>query len=318
MRRGTLPCFDLLKDPAVTPVISPRRLAGRRGALLAVLAVLAWPAAAQSLSCGTFKDQDSGAVLQVESAVDARRERPGAAPEPYHLGVGQTPAVAVNLASGETMALGISADGRYLHAGEDHYARESEAVCRRVPPFAPGSCRADIAGCMAPMAWAGAERWRQWCTEGVETACNRLAEDYRTDARNGFIIAQVMADPSVPDSVPAVCRQDSRGFDAEGCQRAEEKARVEAVGKAFSRVKAMPAEVALSSERLDELAGLCGRHPSAGFCTAVSVALRTAGRLPEARRALALACDPGQGPPACAALADDAGGPAEASGAAAR
>ncbi|MEG2804495.1 hypothetical protein [Stenotrophomonas sp.] len=302
----------------MTPVIFPRRLPRGRGALLAVLALSAWPAAAQSLACGTFKDPDSGAVLQVESAVDARREQPGAAPEPYHLGGGPTPSVAVNLASGETIALGVSADGRYLHAGEDHYARESEVACKSVPPFAPGSCRADIAGCMAPMVWAGAERWRQWCREGVETACNRLAEDYRTDARDDFIIAQVMADPSVPDSVPAVCQEDDRAFDASGCQRAEEKARVEAVGKAFSMVKAMPAEVALSGERLDELAGLCGLHPSAGFCTAVSVALRTAGRLPEARRALALACDPGKGPEACAALAGDAGESDEGSGAAAR
>ncbi|WP_312237957.1 hypothetical protein [Stenotrophomonas sp.] len=290
----------------MTAAASPRHPHAWRCAMLVVLTALAVPATAQSLHCGTFKDEDSGTVLRVVSAVDAERQRPGQAPEPYHLVWTDDTLTAVNLAREASSVLSISADGRYLNDDTDHYARDSDVACQVAPPFADGSCRQDIAACMRTMVWAGADSWRRWCGEGIEVACNRLIEDYRSDARNDWVIAKVMADPTVPASVPSVCQEDSPAFDAAECRSADDKQRIGDVGKAFSLVKEMPAALPLPAERLDELATLCSQHPTAGFCTAVSAALRVAGQLPAAHRALQLACNPGNGPQACAQLADEA------------
>lgn len=295
----------------VTPAVFPRRLRRWRCIALAVLATLSLPAAAQSLRCGTFKDADSGAVLRVESSAQARLELAGQAAEPYHLQHDGDQLLAANLASGRTSTLSVSADGRYLNDDAAHYALEGEAACQPPPTFAPGSCRADITTCMGQMVWAGADSWRQWCAQGIPVACDRLIEDYRSDARSAWVIAKVMADPTIPSSVPPVCQQDNAAFDADACRAADDKDRVQAVGKAFSITREMPKEPLLPAAQLDEVEALCRQHPSGAFCTAVALALRTAGRLPAARAALQLACSPGNDPQACAQRdADDRQAPA--------
>ncbi len=277
-----------------------RRLRGARTVLLFLLAAAAMPAAAQSLQCGTFKDASSDTVVRIDSSFDARRQRAGHAPEPFHLDRTGADITAISLASTGSSTWTLSADGHTLDDGNDHYVRGSEAACRVVPPFAPNSCRADIAGCMGRMVWAGADSWHLWCREGIEAACNRLIEDYRTDARNNWVIDRVMADPSVPSSVAAVCQEDDPAFDAEACRRNDEQERVAAVGTAFSLASQIPDNLPLPDERLQELAEMCARHPSERFCMAVADALQTAGQAELAQRVLQLACTSGNAPQACA------------------
>lgn len=294
------------------PVVSPFGPACRwRPLLLLALAAASLPAAAQSMTCGSYRDEDSGAVLRLDSPAQGQRQLPGKPPEPYHLERIGAQLVVADLTTGEVSALSVSADGRYLHDDTQHYALDSQTACQAPPVFTPGSCRADIATCTDQMVWAGADRWRQWCSEGVPAGCNRLIEDYRTDARNAWMIARVMADPAIPSSVAAVCQEDDDAFDADACRRSDDLERMQAVGKAFALAKEMPREVALPAAQLDELATLCRQHPSAGFCTAVAAALRTAGQLPAARAALQRACSPGNDPQACAQRdADDRQAPA--------
>ena len=280
--------------------VSTRRLQGARTALLILLAASALPAAAQSLQCGTFKDAAGDAVLRIASSVDAQRQRAGHAPEPFYLERDGEDVTAISLASTESSTWTLSADGQALDDGDDHYVRESEAACRAVPPAAPDSCRADIADCMRTMAWAGAGSWRMWCREGIEAACNRLIEDYRTDARNSWVIDRVMADPSIPSSVAAVCQEDDPAFDAEACRRNDEQERVAAVGTAFSLASQIPDTLPLPDEQLQELTEMCAGHPSERFCIAVADALKTAGQAETAQRALQLACQSGNAPQACA------------------
>jgi hypothetical protein len=283
--------------------VSPGRLCRWHVVLFPLLAVLALPAAAQSPRCGTFKDPASGAVLRVDSAVQGEHQLPGEAAEPYHLQRNGDQLLAANLASGRMTTLAVSTDNRNLSDDTEHYVLEADVACQAASTFAPGSCRADITACFGQMRWAGADSWRRWCTEGVSAACNRLIEDYRSEARSAWVIAKVMADDSIPSSPPAVCVEDSAAFDGEACRHAEDAQRARAVGKAFALTKDMPSEPTLPGAELDEVAKLCRQQPSVTFCTAVASALHTAGRLPAALEALQLACSTAENPQACAQLA---------------
>lgn len=294
--------FFLIKDDAVLLAVAPRRLRRWRAALFPLLAMLALPAAAQPPHCGTFKDPSSGAVLRVYSAVQGERQLPGQAAEPYHLQHDGDQLLAANTASGRMVTLAVSGDGRSLSDETHHYALDADAGCQTAPTFPAGSCRADITTCFGQMTWTGADSWRRWCSEGVSAACNRLIEDYRSEARSAWVIAKVMANDSIPSSPPTVCVEDSEAFDAEACRHAEDAERAKAVGKAFALTKDMPSEPILPDAELDEVAKLCRQQPSAAFCTAVASALRTAGRLPAAREAMQLACRGAEDPPACAQL----------------
>ena len=289
------------------PAVASHRLRRRRIALFAVLAALSLPAAAQSLRCGTYKNADSGAVLRVESAAQGQRQLPGETAEQYHLQRDGDQLLTANLADRSMATLSISADGRHLDDDTDHYTLDSEAACQAEPTFAPDSCRADVATCMTRMSWAGVDSYRQWCREGIPAACTRLIDNYNFMARSEWVIATVMADDSIPSSIPKVCQEDDAEFDAQACRQADNAERIQAVGKAFELAREMPSEPTLPDEQLDEVALLCREQPSAAFCTAVASALRTAGRLPAAREALQVACSMANSAEACVHVADTPG-----------
>jgi len=274
-----------------------------RGWIAALLLSLGSAASAQPLLCGTFKDADSGARLTVESPVQGSRLIPGAAPEPYNLEQLQDVLMLANLATGDIEALQIIDEGHALAGEERYYTLESTAVCQASPVFAAGSCRADIASCMDDMAVAGTERWRQWCREGVPAGCNRLIEDYRSDARNALVLDIALASNREEPAEPAACQRGSTDVDAEACRQAEAVGRVRDAAWAFSVARSIPRDVPLPAAQLDEVSMLCREHPSASSCHAAAVALWASARLLPARDALQLACSIGRDPQACSSVA---------------
>lgn len=269
-----------------------------RATALVLLAATSLPAAAQSMTCGTFADADGGSVLTVEAPDRALRQFAGVAPQPQLLRRDGERLSLADLDSGLLRTLTVRDNGHRLsdEAGGSEYRLQRAARCLPSTTAPAGTCRADIASCLDTLASADNDRLRQWCGEQVPAACKRLLENYVEDARRG---GQAAAEDAPDIEEPEVCRSGSARFNESACREAAR----EVLGKAMSGVIAgafgPSASAPLPAARLDEISRLCRAQGVGGFCTDAAAALWDAGRLADGRDALQRACTQGKDPDAC-------------------
>lgn len=282
----------------IAPALPSRRLNGWRTAVFAVLACASLPAAAQSLLCGTFKADDTGTTITLESPNQGVRQIPGMAPEPYLVHRLGNELKMADLDSGGISTLTLSEGGRHLSDGVNEYTLVTPATCRPVTVFAPNTCRAEIASCMTDMTFASNDKLRQWCDEDVPAACSRLLGNYDSEARAAARAAPP-ADEDPDLAEPDVCKPNSGKYDEAACQQAAGEAMAKAMAKALMGALGNSVAAPLPAAQLDEITGLCRAQRTGTFCTKAAAALWDAGRLADARDALQRACSRGKDPRAC-------------------
>jgi len=264
-------------------VFARRRFAGWRALAVLVLAAASVPAAAQSMACGTYKQDDGHALLTLESEGHGFLTSAASPTEELRIARSGELLGMVNLATGRMEQWTFGEGDRTLTGGYHDFVREKAAACKPFYAVEEGSCRADPVGCLEHYYQATPAQLHQWCSEDVPFACRRLFEVYQEQANN----AVPEQAPRFP--LPAQCKETAKEHDPAVCMRLLETMAGELMGTAIMGLSHAPQTV-LPSEQLVELAGLCKQHPREDFCTRVAEAQWNAGRLLEARDALQHAC----------------------------
>ncbi|QHB73252.1 hypothetical protein [Stenotrophomonas sp. 364] len=268
----------------MTSVVSARRrVIGWRALAVLVLAAASLPAAAQSMACGTYKQDDGNATLILESEGHGFLTSAHSPTEELRIARSEDVLGMVNLATGRMENWTFGDGDRTLTGGYHDFVREKAAACKPFYPVEEGSCRADPVGCLEHYLEAEPVQLRQWCSEDVPVACKRLVELYERQANE----AAPKEPPPFP--LPTQCDEAAKGHDPAVCMRLLETMAGEVMGKAIMGLSHAPQAV-LPPEQLVELASLCQQHPREEFCQRVAEAQWNAGRLLEARDALHHAC----------------------------
>lgn len=274
--------------------------------MVSVLALTSLPAAAESMLCGTFKAEDTGTTLTLQSPNEGFRQIPEQPPEPYLVSRLGNELKLGDLDNGGVWTLTMSEGGRRLSDGVSAYRLQQAARCQPAAVFPPTSCRAQIGTCLHELPLANSTTLRQWCGEGVPAACKGLLANYQSEARD----ARNAAGPAEDDpelAEPAVCKPDSGSYDQAACLEAAREVMGKAMAKALLGGLAAGAPAPLPAAQLDEITALCRAQTAGTFCAKAADALWEAGRLLPARDALQLACTRGQDPRACQRAAPLAG-----------
>lgn len=290
----------------MTSVVSARRrFIGWRTLAVLVLAAASLPAAAQSMACGTYKQDDGNAILTLESEGHGFLTPANASTEELRIARSEDVLGMVNLATGRMENWTFGDGDRTLTGGYHDFVREKAAACKPFYAVEEGSCRADPVACLEHYVGAEPVQLRQWCSEDVPVACKRLIEVYQEQANAGA------PEEPPPFPMPAQCDETGKGHDPAVCMRLLETMAGEIMGKAIMGLSHAPQAV-LPPGQLVELADLCQQHPREEFCQSVAEAQWNAGRLLEARDALQHACSARADAYACTLVAPLVGLPAAA------
>ena len=294
----------------MTPAVSVRaRLAGRRCLLLLALAIASLPAAAQSMACGTYRQDDGHATLHIESEGHGFLASAHSADQELRLARDAQVLGMVNLASGRMQNLTFGDGDRRLGGDYHDFALEQPASCKPLHAVPEGSCRADPVACMDSLRTAKPAQLRQWCSEDVPVACERLVERYQDQAKKAR--RDAARGDEHPEAAPAFCDPASGSYDDAACQALARVVLAEEMTKSmFGLDRAPPAP--LPAAQLVEVMDLCRQYPRKDFCQTVANVQWDAGRLLEARQALQHACSARADAPACGKLAPLIGLPADA------
>ena len=263
----------------------PRLLSALAGGLLALSAL---PAAAASLSCGSYSAEEGSARFVIESSSQATMRYEGLAPTQYVIRQQGNTLHAADVSNGFSTEYSLSSDGKRITGSLGDYVLEASSRCKSAPTPAANSCRADIDSCIENASAATPQQLRQWCREDLPFACERLLSSYRNEAQAALQAAT--PDPDLEE--PAVCKEGTPQYSEAACLAAAKEVLGIAMAKAL--VGAFGSNSAVLPEpRLNELLQLCRSHPDAGFCSEVADAHWDAGRYLPAREALQLACKAG-------------------------
>lgn len=288
----------------------PRYLSAFASGLLALSAL---PAAAATLSCGSYTAEEGSARFVIESSSQASMRYEGLAPTQYVIRQQGSTLHAADVSNGFSTEYSLSRDGKRITGSLGDYVLDSSSSCKTAPTPAANSCRADIDSCIDNASSATPQQLSQWCQEDLPFACERLLSSYRDEAQ----AAQQAAEPDPDLEEPAVCKEGNPQYNETACLAAAKEMLGIAMAKALAGALSSDT-VVLPPARLDELQQLCRSHPDAGFCGKVADAQWDAERYLPARDALQLACKAGADEMTCkraqslAALsaADLAAGPA--------
>lgn len=275
-----------------------RRAIAARCLLLSVLMLVGLPAAAESMLCGTFKAEDTGTTLTLQSPNQGFRQSPEQPPEPYLVSRRGNALTLAGLDNGGVWSLTVQEGGRVLGNDVSTYRLQQAARCQPAAVFPPTSCRAQIDTCLHDLPLANSTTLRQWCEEGVPAACKGLLANYQSQASDARApVTPADEDPELAE--PAVCKPDSGRYDQAACREAAREVMGKALAKALLGGLAAGDPPPLPAAQLDEITALCKAQTTGTFCAKAADALWAAGRLLPARDALQRACTQGQDPRAC-------------------
>ena len=251
---------------------------------------------AETLTCGTYLDADSGARLEVIDSERARMLRDGMAPSAQLYRRNGMKLRLFDIDAGFPDDYTISADGRIATGGDGGFRKifvlQQTAACAAAPPSpTAGSCRADLDACIAAIDDAAPAALQAACDEGLNFACVRWIDSAR-GADNG---SSLDAEP------PPECREGTPTFSAERCDQAVEKILGSVLADIATSMYADDAP--LPTTRLDALPALCAHQGSAKVCGKVAEELWIGGRYPQGRDALRIGCERGGDPEACKSFA---------------
>ena len=263
----------------------PRYLSALASGLLALSAL---PAAAATLSCGSYTAEEGSARFVVESNSQASMRYEGLAPTQYVIRQQGNTLHAADVSNGFSTEYSLSRDGKRITGSLGDYVLDAASSCKTAPTPAANSCRADIDSCIDNASSATPQQLSQWCQEDLPFACERLLSSYRDEAQ----AAQQAATPDPDLEEPAVCKEGNPQYNEAACLAAAKEVLGIAMAKALAGALSSNT-VVLPEPRLNELQQLCRSHPDAGFCSEVADAHWDAGRYLPARDALQLACKAG-------------------------
>ena len=283
----------------MTPAVPPRRrIVGWRLLLLPALILGSVPAAAQSMICGTFKAEDTGTRVTLQSPSQGYRQIPEQPPEPFLLSRHDDTLTLADLDNGGVWSMTVHDDGRRLQDQFSTYRLQQAAACQPAAVVPATACRADIGNCLRDITFADNDRLRQWCREDVPAACKRLLANYRSEARDAQKPAAAR-DDDLDLAEPAVCKPDAGAYDPDACLEAAREALGQAVAKTLLGSLGIGAPVVLPPAQLDEISAMCRAQTIGTFCAKAAEALWEASRMIPARDALQRACTRGHDPRAC-------------------
>lgn len=255
---------------------------------------LVWPhhVHAETLTCGTYLDTESGARLEVIDGERARIVYDGMAPLAQRYRRTGAKLRLFNVDDGDPDDYTVDADGRTV-TGDDATFRKTfvlqqAAACEQSqPPALGGSCRADLDACIATIDSATPAALQAACDDDLPFACVRWIDSAHRKEQTSPLDA----------GPPPECREGSAEFSAEACDRAIAKALGTALAEVTTSMYAD--DVPLPPERLGTLPALCARHGSAKVCAKVAEELWVGGRFAQARDALRVGCERGGDSDAC-------------------
>ncbi|WP_303748285.1 hypothetical protein [Stenotrophomonas pigmentata] len=253
-----------------------------------LLALTVLPAAAATLSCGSYTAEEGSARFVVESSSQATMRYQGLAPTKYVIRQQGNTLHAADVSNGFSTEYSLSRDGKRITGSLGGYVLDSSNSCKTSPAPAANSCRADIDSCVENARTATPQQLSQWCREDLPFACERLLSSYRVEAQD----AQQAALPDPDLEEPAVCKEGNPQYNEAACLAAAKEVLGIAMAKALAGALSS-STVILPEPRLNELLQLCRSHPDAGFCGKVADAHWDASRYFPAREALQLACKSG-------------------------
>ena len=246
---------------------------------------------AQTLTCGSYLDAESGARLEVIDGERARIVYDGMAPLAQRYRRTGATLRLFNVDDGDPDDYTVDADGRTV-TGDDATFRKTfvlqqAAACEQSqPPALAGSCRADLDACIATIDIATPAALQAACDDDLPFACVRWIDSAKRSPDD-------IGDENGP---PPECREGPT-FSDSACEAAISKALGTALAEIASGMYAD--DVPLPPERLDTLPALCTRHGSAKVCAKVAEALWVGGRFAQARDALRTGCERGGDGDAC-------------------
>lgn len=268
----------------MTVVVSPRRCRTAGRALLLMLAATSLPAAAQSMACGVYAQDDGAATLTIESEAHGFISSPYQATERLRLVRQDNLLGTGNLSTGRLENWEFSDSDRTISGGYHTFQLKTAAVCKPVPEMVEGSCMADTSDCLEALPEAAPTQLHAWCSEGVEAACTQLQETYQRQAKE----AQPQRAGTEPP-MPAFCRDDAPADEAEACLAVMKVMASELMGMSVLGLEGSP-DAPLPAPQLDELAALCAQQQGEAFCSNVAEALLNGGRPQQAAEALQRSC----------------------------
>lgn len=281
----------------MTVVVFPRRrMATGRALLLFALAAASLPAAAQSMACGTYLQDDGTASLTIESEALGFLSGPYQATERLRLARQDNLLGTGNLSTGRLENWEFSDDDRTVTGGYHTFHLKQAAACKPVPDMVEGSCMADTSDCLEALPEAAPAQLHAWCSEGVEAACTQLQETYQRQAKE----AQPQRAQAEPQ-MPPYCRDDASPEEGEACMAVMKAMAGELMGRAVMGLE-RTLDAPLPAPQLDELAALCTHQQGEAFCSNVAEALWNGGRLQQAQQALQRSCAQREGTYACGPL----------------
>lgn len=277
----------------MTVVVSPRRCLAAGRALLLLLAATSLPAAAQSMACGVYAQDEGTATLTIESEAHGFISGPYQATERLRLVRQDNLLGTGNLSTGRLENWEFSDDDHTISAGYHTYQLKTAATCKPVPDMVEGSCMADTSDCLEAVPEAAPAQLHAWCSEGVEVACTQLQDTYQRQAKEAHP-QLARAEPAMP----AFCRDDASPDEAEACLAVTKVMGSELMGMSVLGLQ-RSLEAPLPAAQLDELAALCTRQQGEAFCGTVAEALWNGGRLQQSVEALQRSCAQRAGAYAC-------------------
>ncbi len=261
---------------------------------LAILLLAAPFAHATPLACGTYRDADSGARLDVVDGERARILRDDTAPAALMLRRDGDTLRFYDIDEAYVDDYTVSADGRTVTGNDAAFRKtfvlERSAACASAPPTAPGTCAAEIDACIATADLAADTMLQRYCDEGMPFACVKAIDRARRRAEH----PEAYRDEDTP---PPECREGTPSFSADACETAVAKLLGSALAEVATSLYAD--DVPLPDSQLEGLPALCARHGSAKICARVAEELWIGGRYIESRDALRIGCEHGNDPEAC-------------------
>lgn len=267
------------------PAVSLRpRAAGWRALLLLALASASLPAAAQSMACGTYRQDDGHATLTIESEAHGFIAGPYQATEQLRLARQDNILAMGNLSTGALENREFSDDDRTITGGYHDFHLERAAACKPVPDMVEGSCMANTSDCLDALPRAEPAQLHAWCSEGIEVACNTLYDHYQMEA-DRELPQLTGTEPVMPD----ICREESPAYEADSCMAMVKVMASELIGRSIMGLD-KSRRAPLTDAQLDELTALCRQQQAETFCDKVADALWTGGRLQPSLDALQRSC----------------------------
>ena len=158
----------------------PRYLSAIASGLLALSAL---PAAAATLSCGSYTAEEGSARFVIESGSQASMRYEGLAPTQYVIRQQGSTLHAADVSNGFSTEYSLSRDGKRITGTLGDYVLDATSSCKTAPTPAANSCRADIDSCIDNASSATPQQLSQWCQEDLPFACERLLSSYRDEAQ---------------------------------------------------------------------------------------------------------------------------------------